>query len=304
MHTRSATRSARLPAEAPDTVSSLVLLAGSGWTKSAVGSQLRARRWQRFGRAIVTHNATPTLSERRYIALVNAGAKAALTAFSALEIQGLHGWEREVSHVLVPGGTDVRRVQVAPVRIHYVGTWEESEVITARALHRPPDAALLAAATLPNPRHACGLLAALVQQRLARPDQLLAALARRTRVRHRGALLLAAHDIAQGAQALSEIDFARLCRRHHLPPPRRQSIRVERDGRRRYLDAEWDLPDGRRLVVEVDGAVHLVARRWWSDQLRQNEIVIAGSPVLRFPSVVVRTEELLVVDQLRRMLRC
>jgi len=53
---------------------------------------------------------------------------------------------------------------------------------------------------------------------------------------------------------------------------------------------------------EVDVALHLLARQWWDDQLRQNELVIAGDMVLRFPSVVVRCEQTLVVDQLRRAL--
>jgi hypothetical protein len=37
--------------------------------------------------------------------------------------------------------------------------------------------------------------------------------------------------------------------------------------------------------------------------LRQNEVVIGGTILLRYPSVVVRTEQRLVVDQLRRALR-
>ena len=66
-----------------------------------------------------------------------------------------------------------------------------------------------------------------------------------------------------GSEALSEIDFARLCRRHCLPAPTRQAIRIEPSGRRRYLDAEWRLRDGRRVAVEVDGAVHLAQRKWF-----------------------------------------
>jgi len=56
------------------------------------------------------------------------------------------------------------------------------------------------------------------------------------------------------------------------------------------------------VVLEVDGALHLIARHWWDDQLRQNELAIVGDVVLRFPSVVVRCEQMLVVDQLRRAL--
>jgi hypothetical protein len=135
---------------------------------------------------------------------------------------------------------------------------------------------------------------------LVTAPQLIDALNAAPRVRHRSLLLSATRDIAQGAEALSEIDFARLCRRHGLPEPIRQAVRDEPSGRRRYLDSEWKRPDGRRVVAEVDGALHLIARRWWDDQLRQNELMIAGDLVLRFPSVVMRCEETLVVDQLRR----
>jgi very-short-patch-repair endonuclease len=93
-----------------------------------------------------------------------------------------------------------------------------------------------------------------------------------------------------------------LCRRAGLPPPAQQAVRLFR-GRRRYLDAEWIRSDGRRLVVEVDGALHLLVRRWWDDQLRQNELVIADDAVFRFPTVLVRHESEVVVDQLRRALR-
>jgi hypothetical protein len=44
------------------------------------------------------------------------------------------------------------------------------------------------------------------------------------------------------------------------------------------------------------------AKRWWDDQLRQNELVLADALVLRYPSVVIRTDELLVAEQLRRAL--
>jgi phage-related tail fiber protein len=111
-------------------------------------------------------------------------------------------------------------------------------------------------------------------------------------------------DIQQGAHALTEIDFARLCRRNGLPEPIRQAIRHEGFGRRRYLDVEWRLADGRIVAVEVDGALHLSARQWVDDQVRQNEVVLGGTIVLRFPSVLVREEPGLVIAQLRRALAC
>jgi hypothetical protein len=172
----------------------------------------------------------------------------------------------------------------------------------ARGLHRPAPAAVLAASSFERPRPACGLLAAVVQQRLCRPGDLVAAVQDQPRVRHRAALLAAAYDIEQGAHALSEIDLGKLCRSAGLPMPVRQTVRAGPDGLRRYVDAEWTRPDGRRVVVEVDGALHLVAKRWWDDQLRQNEFVLQDDLVLRFPTVVLRCREPIVVSQLRRAL--
>jgi very-short-patch-repair endonuclease len=79
-------------------------------------------------------------------------------------------------------------------------------------------------------------------------------------------------------------------------------VRVRQGGQRRYVDAAWTSRTGRRVVAEIDGALHLATRRWWDDQLRQNELVITGDLVLRFPTVVLRHEEPIVVDQLSRAL--
>jgi hypothetical protein len=187
-----------------------------------------------------------------------------------------------------------------PIRVHYTGSWDTSDYIVQRDLHRAAPALVRAASTLSEIRPACGILAAGVQQRLVTAQHLEAAIGPAGRILHRSHLLAATHDIAQGAHALSEIDFARMCRRHGLPEPVRQAVRRDPSGLRRYLDAEWRRRDGRRVIAEVDGALHLIPRRWWDDQLWQNELVIAGGLVLRFPTVIVRCDERKVADQLRR----
>lgn len=234
------------------------------------------------------------------MALVNHGPRSVLTSFTAAEQCGMTGWERDEIHVLVPAGA---RVVHAPwTRTHYTGDWAAVRRHPVRPVHALAPALVTAAAGFSQPRPACGILAAGVQQRLVQPSALRCAIESTTRIRHRKLLLAAAGDIEQGAHALTEIDFVQLCRRYRLPQPTRQSVRVERSGRRRYLDAEWMRADGRRVVAEVDGAIHLVVSRWVGDQLRQNELVIAGDIVLRYPSVVVRTEHALVADQLQRAL--
>src|SRR5205807_1733388 len=106
---------------------------------------------------------------------------------------------------------------------------------------------------------------AAVQQRLTTPGRLAPELRRAGAVRHIAVLRALLDDIAGGGHTLAEIDLAPLARRAGLPPPRWQSLRREPGGRVRYVDAEFDLPDGTVLAVEVDGAVHLEPLTWWDD---------------------------------------
>jgi very-short-patch-repair endonuclease len=79
-------------------------------------------------------------------------------------------------------------------------------------------------------------------------------------------------------------------------------VRLDDFGRRRYLDALIESPTGARVACEVDGALHLLASTYWQDMARANEMVIAKQPLLRFPTLAMRVDEPLVVDQIRRAL--
>jgi hypothetical protein len=300
------TRSASLSVPTDLTGSGAVVtrrrLARQGIRDKQITAQVAARRWQILGTAVVLHNGPLTRRQQWQVARVNCGPRAVLTGFTAAEAQGLRGWRRDAIHILAPGGTTKPSVEGIDLRLHRKRDWDEGELRRDRQLHRLPQALVVATSTFPGARPACGLLAAAVQQRLVMPTSLDTALTGATRTRHRAVLLAAVADIGQGAQALSEIDFVRLCRRFGMPRPDQQAVRVEPSGRRRYLDASWRRSDGRLVVVEVDGALHLAPKRWWDDQLRQNELVLADALVLRYPSVVIRTEELLVAEQLRRAL--
>ncbi len=283
-------------------VTTMARLQRAGWTRSAVRAQLAAHRWQRQGRAIISHNGPLSLDQTLDVALINCGPRSVLTSFTAITLLGMQGWQRPGIHVLVPGGARLSSALAGDVHVHYARSWSAVQVRNHRRVHSLPQALLVAADSLTRPRAAVGLLAAAVQQRRIRPPDLQAELARSDHVRHRGLLISCMHDIAQGSEALSEIDFIQLCRAARLPLPHRQAIRLL-GGRRRYLDAEWVRRDGRTVVAEVDGALHLAAPRWYADQLRQNEVTLSGSLVLRFPSVVLRTEPQAVIEQLRRALR-
>jgi hypothetical protein len=265
-----------------------------------VRANLRARRWQRVGRAIVLHNGPVARPEREQAALISCGPRAAFTSFTATTRWGLEGWDRPEIHVLVPAGT--RRPVFPGLVMHRAVDWDAADLVESRRLHRVAPALALATEALINPRYACAVLAAGVQQRLVVASSLHAALDRWPKLRHHRALRLALFDIEQGAQALSEIDFVKLCRRNGLPEPILQAVRREPSGRRRYLDALWRDEHGRELAAEVDGALHEAPRVRMSDELRQNEVVISGTPMLRFSTVVMRCEEARVADQIRRAL--
>lgn len=275
----------------------------AGITRSRMRANLAARRWQRVGGAIVLHNHEPRREEWWEIARLNGGPRAALTAFTSAEKLGLRGYERDEVHLLVPAGTKRRSdwPDHAPrLRLHFDAEVDTTELLRP-GLHRMAPSLVRATSTFSSARTACGALAAAVQQRLVLPQHLESAFAG-ARSRHSGVLRLAIGDIAQGAQALSELDFVQLCAKHGLPAPELQVVRVDGSGRRRYLDASWRRGDGRVVVVEVDGAIHLQPRVWFDDQLRQNEVVLTDALVLRYPSIIVRTEPKLVVAQLRRAL--
>jgi len=275
---------------------------GVSWATEA--AHIDAHRWHsRPPVVVVMHNGPLTTRQRWWVAMLNAGPAAALCARTALEADGLTGWPAAAVEILVVKGTLVR--PAAGVRVHESRRFDpRNDVHPARTppRTRPARSAVDAAAWTPNPRTAVGLLAAVVQQRLARPDELVRELERAGRVRWHNVMARAVCDIGGGAQALSEIDFVRLCRRHGLPEPVKQAVRVQRSGRRRYLDAEWVRPDGQRVVAEVDGAVHLLPRGYWDDMDRQNELAIDGSTVLRFPAFVLRSEPRRVAAQLARAL--
>ena len=128
-----------------------------------------------------------------------------------------------------------------------------------------------AAAWQPCPRFACLMLAAAVQQRsVPSAARLDAAMRTVGRVRHKAYLRLALRRHRRGrpvtrrarpGAALPEI-------RTRASRPARASRR-DTAGRRRYLDAEWDLPNGEIVVLEIDGGHHLDVAHWQADMKRE-----------------------------------
>ncbi len=77
--------------------------------------------------------------------------------------------------------------------------------------------------------------------------------------------------------------------------------RRDAQGRLRYTDAEWDLPDGRVLVLEIDGLFHMEVEHWEDDIARQRSLTGPDTIIVRCTSREVRDEQTKVARDLRRL---
>jgi len=276
-------------------------LGPAGFTKAHLHAAVRARRWQAFGRRVaVLHNATLTERQREWVAVLLAGKPAASAGLTAAAAAGLTGFTSERIHIVVARDSNANGPPW--VQVHSSRRFSTRDVHTSASPPRTriTRAVIDAAAWSSSVRRACAIVCAAVQQRLTTAARLGTELRRAGSVRHAAVLRVLLDDIAGRGHTLAEIGLAPLARRAGLPAPRRQVLRREPGGGLRYVDAEFDLPDGTVLAVEIDGAVHLEPLTWWNDMDRHNELTIAGSATLRFPSMAIRLAPDLVVDRLRR----
>jgi hypothetical protein len=276
-----------------DGVATRVQLNDLGFNQHAIRAQISARRWQNWGfHVVILHNFKPTRKQLMWAAVLDAGYPAALGSHTALEQHGFKPFAREAEqiHLLIERGAKVTAHPM--ITVHESRRLKPEYHVAAAGLPctSAPRSAIDAAAWQPWPRFACALVAAVVQQGLCTADDLEQEMRYVGRVRHKAHLREAIRDIRGGSQALSEIDLARLCRRFGLQEPDRQTKRTDAHGRLRYLDAEWKLQDGRRMVLEVDGSHHFEVESWQADMRRERGVVIGGAHVLRATAVEVRVE--------------
>jgi very-short-patch-repair endonuclease len=282
----------------------------SWMSRSELRWRIASGRWQRPCRGIiVAHSGPVTESQRVWAALLWAGSGAVLAGLTAARLEQLQGFsDRDTAagrpvHVLLPSQRSVRRRPSGlSVVVHYSFALGPGDI---HPLRQPPRTRISrslvdAAAWMATDRGAQAVLAAGVQQRLVRVEDLMAVVSSNQRLPRRGLIKNTLHDIAGGAQALSELDFTRLLRRHRLPEPDRQARRLDSAGRRRWLDAVWEAA---RLIVEVDGIHHLGAAQYWADMDRDNDFTLSGYRVLRFPAFAVRYDPGQIARKIRAALR-
>ncbi len=260
-------------------------------------------RWQQPCRGIlVAHPGPLSGQQEQWMAVLWAGPGSALAGLAAAQADGLTGFASRAIHVLTPASRQLRKgLPPVPVVVY------RSRRLWADDLHPvrlPPRTRMSrsivdAAAWMRSEDQARAVLAAGVQQRLVRAEDLITEALRRPRLRRRGLVMATLADIAGGAEALSELDFSRMLRRFRIPEPDRQAERSDAHGRRRWLDATWEEA---KLIAEADGLWHMDAAAWWADMRRDNDFTVSGYRVLRFPAFAIRREPYAVARQIRAAL--
>jgi hypothetical protein len=226
-----------------------------GWSHQHIEHEIDVGRWTRVAPTVVALQNAPLVWEQRlWLGVLHASPRGVLTHATACQESGLERWDCTTVDVLTPKGdlvSDLEGFSFHQTRRDY-STWvhpsRQPATLTIEA------AALLAAERDTSVRRGVGRLAAVVQQRLSTAERLLLTSLTISKLRNGAILRLALGDIAGGAQSFAELDLGRICDSFALQPPARQRIRMDRTGRRRYLDCEWDLPDGRILVLESTAA--------------------------------------------------
>ena len=81
-------------------------------------------------------------------------------------------------------------------------------------------------------------------------------------------------------------------------------MQTRRVGGSRRTDAEFRLPGGRLLIVEIDGLGHLEAASWQADITRHNELALTtGALVLRITGWELRHDPDPFFQTLEQVLR-
>lgn len=285
-------------ARGQDGVVSFDQLYALGITYDEMRAEVRAGRWHRLGRRTISVvGPRPPREQARWRrALWEVGGGACLDGASGLMGWGLNGWGQDRIDVSVPGRARYRRVE--GVRVHVLR--ERGRVVTAGVPRTAPEvAALRAAMWARSDREAATVLSMAAQQGKAPLDRLLELWRSTTRSPRSAFLDQVVPLVCDGAQALSEIDFAMLGRERGWPEPDRQVVVVTSTGRI-HLDVRFSRYG---TLAEINGVQHYEGLAPVEDALRRNNHAIGTDTALEIPALgLVLTPEPFL-DQVEAALR-
>ncbi|GAB2459113.1 hypothetical protein GCM10027062_43710 [Nocardioides hungaricus] len=272
-----------------------------GLTHDYVDTQLDAGRWREVSSTVLATTTGPlSRTQLMWAGVLHAGPRSALGGLTALERHGLERWHRDEITVLVAKSHNLEPIE----GVRFVETRRPIQLLTSSkplATWRIEPAALLWAGYEPVTRSAYGLLAACVQQRLTTPYRLDAWITRMRPLRRAKPFRRLLGELAEGTQSVAERDVITMCDTFGLPRPHRQTRRTDSAGRIRFTDAEWRLPDGRTIVLEVDGAFHMTVEHWGADIERHRQLVATGVIVVRCTAIELRERSERVARDLRAL---
>ncbi len=258
-----------------------------------------ARRWVALGsRSLALHRLELGFAARARVAAWEASTTGVVDGAASLRLAGLQRFEDGID-VLCRWPDGGHRYDGA--KVHNSRLWDVEDFVDAGGVRRTRSevAAVRAAMYARSDRAAALVMSMAVQQRLVPAERLLVQALRVNRHRRRPFIVRIAKDIHDGAEALGELDFARLCRGRNLPEPTRQSVRRNETGRW-YRDAEWSDVGA---VVEIEGIHHDAPENVVEDTLRQNAFTLEREAVLRIPLLGLRLCPDLFMDQVEQLLR-
>jgi very-short-patch-repair endonuclease len=273
-------------------------------SKKAVRHRVETGKWRRVHRGVYLRYGDHLTDQQRWwvaVLAVSPGRStstttaACLGGLTALLVHGLRSVTAPRLDLIVPPTR--RIVPPAGVMIHRVKLPDADRDLSARPPSTTRARALVDAAQWARTANEARLIiAASFQQRLVTAHDVQLVLDRMTNARRRELILTTVADCAAGSHSIGELDFVALCRRGRLPVPTRQVRRRDRAGRLRYLDACFD---PWRVVVEIDGSHHSDVAQMWDDSARQNDLILAGYVVLRYPIAMIRNEPQRVIAEIR-----
>ena len=270
-----------------------------GVTREMARSEITRGRWTAAGRHSIAIVGLPVTREGRWrVALAHSSPAAALDGVTALEAAGLRGFSEPKTHISVPQGGRVARFSF--VQAHVLRSRSAADVVEDELRFVRPAIAAARAGTWVRTDAACAtVLAMSVQQGIVTPAGLQMMTAELPNNSRKSLVTQIAKDLGNGVQALSEWEFANLCRQYRLPEPTRQNRFRRRNGTA-YLDVRWE---GFGVVVEIDGTHHFAAQNQINDLLRHNEIATSGDIVLRVPLIGLRVQPEEFMSQVAAALR-
>lgn len=265
-------------------------LRGLKVSRGEIRNHVKVGRWAvRSGEVVSTTTGPLSPDQRLWLGVLHGGPSAMVGGLSAAGARGLKHWERDeitilvnnpMSFELLPGYRFFRTRR--PFKL-LVGPGE-------LPVCRMEPAVLLFAAYEPHLRTALGAVTATVQQRLTTAVKLTDWLDQLTPLRRAKHVRELLGDVAGGAHSMAEVDLRKACRAYGVRPPDSQTPRSDSRGRRRYTDAVWRLPDGRELVLEVDGSFHDDVAQATLDRRRNRQLTTATRTVVQCSAWEIRHE--------------